>query len=511
MKTFSTLFMGVLLGALSLHGLAQNESDVLRYGWIDPLHSARVTAMGGSFGALGADLSCLGMNPAGLGLYRRGDLSVNAGIHSGSTEARWRNRKVDAAGSAVVGSNIGVALTYPSIDADWPFFTLAVAHQNRSPFDQSINIDGVPADLSVSDVFVTQALDDAATYGFLSTDSALGDGIIFPFGASLAWRAGLLQPDNATGYATLAGDNVLVDRTIDRTGRMAETQIGFGTMYQDRISFGLTLGIPKVEYEETSKHTEEVNAVSPTLQRWEYNESLRITGRGYLLRFGVLARVSESLRVGLAYQTRSRLTLTDTYSTDIETTWLDDSQFRAISPTSNAEYLVYTPDRTTISASFLLGKLGVLNADYVRSDMTRGELGESDGILALDYDFKPENDAVQQGYRVVHQARVGLELRVGENDEFRIRGGGGMSTSPFVPEAVQSNANRYNASVGAGYRIANVHFSAAWRTAWHSEDFYFMGAFSPDPLASSTPFVRSSWVQASGSERWMRNTKKAHQ
>lgn len=481
MKTFSTLFMGVLLGALSLHGLAQNESDVLRYGWIDPLHSARVTAMGGSFGALGADLSCLGMNPAGLGLYRRGDLSVNAGIHSGSTEARWRNRKVDSAGSAVVGSNIGVALTYPSIDADWPFFTLAIAHQNRSPFDQSINIDGVPADLSVSDVFVAQALDDAATYGFLSTDSALGDGIIFPFGASLAWRTGLLQPDNATGYATLAGDNVLVDRTIDRTGRMTETQIGFGTMYQDRISFGLTLGIPKVEYEETSKHTEEVNAVSPTLQRWEYNESLRITGRGYLLRFGVLARVSESLRVGLAYQTRSRLTLTDTYSTDIETTWLDDSQFRAISPTSNAEYLVYTPDRTTISASFLLGKLGVLNANYVRSDMTRGELGESDGILALDYDFKPENDAVQQGYRVVHQARVGLELRVGENDEFRIRGGGGMSTSPFVPEAVQSNANRYNASVGAGYRIANVHFSAAWRTAWHSEDFYFMGAFSPEP------------------------------
>ena len=179
MKTLSTLCMGVVLGALSFHVSAQNESDVLRYGWVDPLHSARVTAMGGSFGALGADLSSLGMNPAGLGLYRRGDLSVNAGIHSGSTESHWRNRKVDAAGSAVVGSNIGVALTYPSVDADWPFFTLAVAHQNRNPFAQNINIEGVPADLSVSDVFVAQALDDAATYGFLNTDSALGDGIIF--------------------------------------------------------------------------------------------------------------------------------------------------------------------------------------------------------------------------------------------------------------------------------------------------------------------------------------------
>ena len=291
---------------------------------------------------------------------------------------------------------------------------------------------------------------------------------------------GLLEPDNASGYSTLAGDNVLVNRTIDRSGRLAETD----WIRHDvpRLDFVWTdPGHSKVEYEETSKHTEEVNIVSNNLQRWEYNESLRITGRGYLLRVGVLARVSAALRVGLAYQSRSRLTLTDTYNTDLQTTWLDNSSVRALSPTSNAEYLVYTPDRTTLSASFLLGKLGVLNADYVRSDMRRGELGESEGPLALNYDFKEENEAVQQGYRVVHQARVGLELRVGENDEFRIRGGGGMSTSPFAREAVQSNANRYSASIGGGYRIGNVHVSAAWRTAWHSEDFYFMGAFSPEP------------------------------
>ena len=179
------------------------------------------------------------------------------------------------------------------IDADWPFFTLAVAHQNRTPFAQNINIAGVQADQSVSDV-LAQALDDADTYGYLSTDSALDAGIIFHL-SPLAWRTGLLEADNATGYATAAGDNVLVDRTIDRTGRLAETQIGFGTMFQDRLSLGLTLEFP-VEYDETSKHTK-VNV--STLQRWEFNESLRISGRGYLLRFGVLW-LSEELR-GVAY------------------------------------------------------------------------------------------------------------------------------------------------------------------------------------------------------------------
>ena len=76
----------------------------------------------------------------------------------------------------MVGGNVGVALTYPSVDADWPFFTLAVAHQNRTPFAQQVNIEGVAVDHSVSDLFVAQALDDADIYGYLSTDSALSEG-----------------------------------------------------------------------------------------------------------------------------------------------------------------------------------------------------------------------------------------------------------------------------------------------------------------------------------------------
>ena len=470
----------VCLAAGAFHLQAQNETDVLRYGWLDPLSSTRVTAMGGSFGALGADLSCMGINPAGLGMYRRGDLVMNAGVHSASTTSLWGTRQVDAARADVVASNFGVALTYPSVDADWPFFTLAVAHQNRTPFTQQVNIDGVTTEASVSDLFVSQALDDAAIYGYASTDEALSDGLIYGYGASLAWRTGLLLPDNANLYATAVEGAVSVDRRIEREGRLAETQIAFGTMFQDRISIGATLGLPKVSFEETSVHTEASVASDADLRDWRYEESLSISGRGMLLRFGVLARVSDVLRVGLAHQTRGRLTLLDTYATAIRTSWLDATEEAATSPTSNSEYLMLTPDRSTVSASVLMGKLGVLNADYVRSDMRRGELRDSEGWLSTGYDFGAENDAVQAGYRTVHQARVGLELRLGDEKQFRLRSGGGMSTSPFVGDAVVSEANRAHVSVGGGYRIGNVHFSAAWRTAWHSEDCYFMGAFSPE-------------------------------
>jgi len=367
------------------------------------------------------------------------------------------------------------------VDADWPFFTLAVGHQNRMPFAQRIDLDGVPTGNSVSDLFVWQAVDDAGIYGYESTDDALSAGAIYAYGASLAWRTGLLMPDNDNLYASAVDGNVLVDRQIQREGRMAETQIAFGTTFQDKISIGATLGLPKVTFEEQSVHRETTVDVATDLREWRFEETLNVSGKGVLLRLGALMRISDAMRVGIAHQTRSRLTLLDTYATGIRTSWVDDSEESATSPTSNSEYLMFTPDRTTVSTSFLMGKLGVINADYVRSDMRRGELRDSESFLSSGYDFAAENEAVRNGYQVSHQARVGLEMRLGDDKQYRVRGGGGMATSPFAGDAVAADASRYHASVGGGYRIGNVHLSAAWRTAWHSEDYYFMGAFSPEP------------------------------
>ncbi|MBL4670547.1 MAG: hypothetical protein JKY30_14980 [Flavobacteriales bacterium] len=49
---------------------AQNEFDVLRYSTQDFYGEARFNAMGGSFGALGANMSALSINPGGLGFIK---------------------------------------------------------------------------------------------------------------------------------------------------------------------------------------------------------------------------------------------------------------------------------------------------------------------------------------------------------------------------------------------------------------------------------------------------------
>ena len=79
-----TLLLG---GAGALH--AQNDADLLRYSMLNPSGSPRFTAMGGAFGALGANFSAVAVNPAGMGLYSRGETSLSGSITSGNGMASY--------------------------------------------------------------------------------------------------------------------------------------------------------------------------------------------------------------------------------------------------------------------------------------------------------------------------------------------------------------------------------------------------------------------------------------
>ena len=80
MKMGSRLLLLGLLSTWTSCLLGQNEVDIFRYSFTESLGSARTMGMGGAFGALGADLACLTGNPAGIGLYRRGDASLTNGF-----------------------------------------------------------------------------------------------------------------------------------------------------------------------------------------------------------------------------------------------------------------------------------------------------------------------------------------------------------------------------------------------------------------------------------------------
>ena len=75
-KLVQIALVGGLFFGVATNGKAQNEFDVLRYSNIEHYGDARFNAMGGSFGALGANMSSLSINPGGLGVFKSSDFSI---------------------------------------------------------------------------------------------------------------------------------------------------------------------------------------------------------------------------------------------------------------------------------------------------------------------------------------------------------------------------------------------------------------------------------------------------
>lgn len=82
----------IILAALSVSALtgiqAQTLYDASRLLDNDLNGTARFVGMGGAMGALGGDISTMGTNPAGIGIYRSNDAMISFGFKSLNTESK---------------------------------------------------------------------------------------------------------------------------------------------------------------------------------------------------------------------------------------------------------------------------------------------------------------------------------------------------------------------------------------------------------------------------------------
>ena len=71
--TFALLLASASMMAQTVYTNAELSSTS------DVIGTARYVGMGGALGALGADISAIGSNPAAIGMYRRSDIALTAG------------------------------------------------------------------------------------------------------------------------------------------------------------------------------------------------------------------------------------------------------------------------------------------------------------------------------------------------------------------------------------------------------------------------------------------------
>lgn len=385
--------------------------------------TARTMGMGGAMTALGADLGALWSNPAGLGMYRTSDLAFSLGVGAGGARTDYLGNTSVAAEPHIIVGQLGAALTMPLSHPDWKRGTFAIGYTPLKDFYQRAIWDGESEGGSITDQLALQAQGtpfDSLWY-------------YHPFDAELAWYTYMI--DTVSGSTDMydpafsSSDRIRQELRRDRTGRMGETTIGFGTTYQEQLHIGLGVGIVSAEMERVDVYRESKVLGPSSIEELSLNDRLEISGSGGYWSCGLILQPSNSpVRIGWSYRSGTVLSVEDFYQVDASARYSGSGAFEASSPSSFVQYRIRTPRRHQLGFSWTLGKAAVLSLDYGRSDYAQSTFTSND---FLETDVQNIQLRIDTTFRVEQVARGGLEFRV--DDTWRIRMGGGWRSATADP------------------------------------------------------------------------------
>jgi len=452
--------LNILLGigiTLSLPAFAQNEVDALRYSQLTFGGTARSSAMAGAFGALGGDFSTLSSNPAGLGLYRKNEISLTPSFFARKTTSTYNGGTgVDNKFNINFG-NAGLIMTFPTNNdpelPGWRSFNFGFGYNRTNDFHNRIAIKGFNNQTSLSNVFL-----DNANGNYPSQLNQFSEG--------LAYNVFLIDtiPGDTSRYASQipGGYDKTQMKTIQSTGSMGEIALSFGGNYNDKFYVGATLGIPRVRYYEESHYVESDFDTSLAIENFAFREYLSTKGRGVNFKLGIIYKPLDWFRFGAAVHTPTFLNLSDYYNSQMSAVYDNGFSPTSNSPEGNFDYELTTPMRALGSLGFVIGKHGIISADYEFVDYTSASLsaqGES---------FFTANEAIRLKYREAHNFKIGTEWRF---DQFSLRGGYALYGNPFAPN-VSNNGERTSYTAGFGFREDDYFVDFAYVLTHAKENYY---------------------------------------
>ncbi len=462
-----------------LFSYAQNEADVLRYSQQNSFTTARSAGMAGAFGGLGADLSSLSSNPAGLGLYRRGDFSFSPNFGGSGSSTAFNGQNSKDSDFHFKLNSIGFVTAQESEKPIINKAAFGLGYNQLANFNHSFTIKGT-SDNSILDVFADQIA------GVNSTD--IYDKA--PSFSVLAWDAFLIDTIAGTAdqYKTaIPFGNSKHNVTIDRNGGMGEVVFGGGANVGDRFYWGLSAAIQTVNYEEEMTHVETPEDELVELNSFTYSETLEVRGSGWNVKAGVILKPSQKLRIGAAVHSPTVFSMTDGYSRGINAQFPDGNE-NPDDFVGAFNYKVRTPGRLMANIAFIAGKSGVISADYEYIDYSNGELRRS-RLSGDNYNFSAENARVSEAFRSTHNVKAGFELRIVKN--YRIRAGARYAQSPYVEgelsEDVASPTITYTG--GFGYRMGDFYVDVAGIYTQRSESHYMYNSRYVNEAVITTNFI----------------------
>jgi hypothetical protein len=456
---------------------AQDLVDALRYSDLQVQGTARAGAMGNAFGALGGDFTSASINPAGIGLYRSSELTITPISLSTRVESNYYGNGMDDSNYKFSLSNFSYVYSMPVAaqnEAGIVSVNFGVGYNRVKDFNSYSIIQGDNVNGSYMDYFVDRA----------------NRGIWNNFYEQLAWDADLLLYDenNNEYWSDLqdAGYGQSQRKTYSKKGSIDEYSIVFGLNFNHKLYMGVAWGINDLFYNEsTTIFEQDENNSIPYFNDFHFNSYLSTSGTGHNFKAGIIYKPINEVRLGVSIHTPTYYRLHDDFNTTMASyiTYDDGSEkYNKYSPYNAYDYHLRTPMRATFSGAVVIGKKGLISADYELVNYANAKLRNArDG-----YDFYDENSDISEAYKTSGNLRIGGELMPTKNVSLRAGfeyHGSAYSDVAFGASQMNSDANLLVYSGGLGYRSGLFFADIAYRYSTVKE---YEAAY-PTPVSETYP------------------------
>ena len=508
MKKYLYTTLLALAGAAAMNAQSAYEAETMVRS--DLNGTARYVGMGGALGALGADLSTMGSNPAGTGLMRTSDVSFSFGGlftgHSGTLGEDRGRASVDQAGIVFVlpGSSSGSLRNV----------NFGINYQKKRNFmsnlDAWLNLNGGSQTFQIA-----QMADDAynngmnfgpLTYGSIPYATKIGktdagvnaDDVRDQILNSKYYHQGIINDnykeimvgstplkyadyetkfnnydkgtDSQYGFFGVTADEANYRRAT--YGSNSQIDINLSTNIEDKVFLGLSVGLYSMTYDRFSAYYEKgVDGATYQIDNRYHNSS-----DGVDVKLGAIFRpIDDSpFRFGISIHTPIWYSIRD-----FNTMYIDATDYRYDS--GDFKYRFRTPWKFNISLGHTVGNVLALGVEYELQDLASCKYSTAYGS---NYDVIGFNNDIKNTLKAQHTLKIGAELKPAP--EWAIRLGYNLVTTgikkdaymylPYDRESTETDYTNWGAvnrvTFGVGYRFKGGYIDLAYQYQMQKGDFY---------------------------------------
>ena len=349
--------------------------------------TARYSAMAGSMGALGGDISSLNSNPAGLGVFITSDANISLLINSTKTTSSLAGRTTENSIDKTTLGQVGGVLSFQTENnSPWKFINIGINLINEK-------IDNRIQSPSNHAIILHRTTDDKMIYS-----------------------------GHRFGNSNSTPNNLLYSgHQFERIGSRSKLNLGLGATYENKIYIGAGINISSLNVEQYDELYLTLQNSSPESSAYfkKQNTPFKEDATGFSISAGVIGKINHQIRLGASLESPTWYSIDRDYNYYVNNITSKSSAIYSYTGSENRN--VRTPGKLTLSGAFIPNKNFAFNVDY-RVDLGKPHFsnnGEAETQL---------NNFYKSTYKAQNELRFGAEYRV---KGFRARGGYAFTTSPF--------------------------------------------------------------------------------